>query len=144
MEKRKQGKRGDACVKKKNIKYYLDKDLNFYYIDEEGQILPVKSIEKDAEIIKDLIEKGASSFEREEVEIPKKFSYGITEDGEMLLFQKNRTVSVDDLKRETQRLKENAEQIQKLAEELHATQEYLDEIFMAKNPTGGGCAFHIK
>ena len=40
-------------MKKKNIKYYLDKDLNFYYIDEDGQILPVKSIERDAEIIKD-------------------------------------------------------------------------------------------
>ena len=51
MEKRKQGNGGDVCVKKKNIKYYLDKDLNFYYIDEDGQILPVKSIDGSSTLV---------------------------------------------------------------------------------------------
>lgn len=125
--------------KKVKIKYYIDESMQFYYLTDGGKIFPVDMLADDEKYINSIVKYGGcdDAAQRGEHRIPKKFLYAISEDEKIYLVQKDRLVSVEELKKETERLEEQASEICTLSTKLYAAQNHITDMFEPKSVQSG-------
>ena len=120
--------------KKIKIKFYIDENMQFYYITDSGKVLPVNMLEDDEKYIASIVKYGGcdDAAQRGEYRVPKKFAYALSEDNKMYLVQKDRLVSVEEIKNETQQNEEEASAICTIATKLYAAQNRIADMFDPK------------
>ena len=120
--------------KKIKIKFYIDENMQFYYLNDSGKVLPVNMLEDDEKYIESVVKYGGcdDAAERGEYRVPKKFAYALSEDGKKYLVQKDRLVSVEEIRNETREREKEASEICTIATKLYAAQNRITDMFDPK------------